>query len=167
MIYTDSTDHTDMALHLIYDANMRKDHYDGEHSLYRLSALINFNTVVYLDGASGELNYVLNKLSIFPVRPHQLLVESGYGWEVVWYATEHLVASSQKQYIKLILEFIAFLKQHQTPLFTIQFLERFLLDDPNKCISGLPNEAINFSPAFNEACFGNDGEIEVIRLQTC
>lgn len=164
MNFTNTTDYTNTALHLIYDADMRKDHYDGEHSLYRLSAVITFNTHLYLPEASKELEYVLNQLSQLPVRPHHLFVDNGNRWEVVWYANDRLVVTSQKQYVQLILEFVSFLEQNQAPLFSLEMQEGFLLDDPAERISGLPDEALNLSPEFNALCFGNYGEIEVISL---
>lgn len=167
MNFTNTTDHTDMALHLIYDADMRKDHYDGEHSLYRLSAIITFNTRIYSTRTSREQGYILNYLSQLPVRPHHLFIKNGYTWEVAWYANHNQVVTSKKQYVQLILEFISFLEQHQAPLFIMEIQDGFLLDDPAERISGLPNEEINFSPTFNDICFGNDDEIEVIRLSTC
>lgn len=167
MNFTNTTDHTDMALHLTYDADMREDHYDGEHSLYRLSAYAKFNTHLYLPEASKELEYVVDYLSQLPVRPHHLFVDNGYGWEVVWYAKEHQVVTSQKQYVQLILEFVSFLEQNESPFFSFVLQEGFLLDDPAERISGLPNEALNFSPEFNASCFGNDDEIEVMGLKRC
>ena len=78
MNFTNTTDHTDMALHLIYDADMREDHYDGEHSLYQLSAVITFNTRIYSTRTSREQGYILNYLSQLPVRPHHLFTKNGY-----------------------------------------------------------------------------------------
>ncbi len=167
MNFTTTTDHTDMALYLTYDADKREDHYDGEHSLYRLSAYVTFNTHLYLPEATKELEYVLNYFSQLPVRPHHLFVDNGYGWEVVWYAKEHQVVTSQKQYVQLILEFVSFLEQNESPFFSFVLQEGFLLDDPAERISGLPNEALNFSPEFNALCFGNENEIEVISLNKC
>lgn len=167
MNYTNSTDFTTLtnaALYLMYDADLSEDHYSGEHSLYRLAAEIRFNTRLYPKEASDELKYVLNKLSNLPVRPDHLFVNGGDRWEVVWYAKEHQVVTSKKQYIQLILEFVSFLEEHPSPLFMMVMQEGFFWDDPNDCISGLPNEALNFSPQFNANCFGHEGEIEVIEF---
>lgn len=92
---------------------MREDHYDGEHSLYRLAAYVTFNafkynnfikylryttrkpvvltgkppkncpTHLYLPEAFKELEYVLNHLSQLPVRPHHLFVDNGYGYLII------------------------------------------------------------------------------------
>lgn len=142
--------------------SMRKEHSDGEHLVGCLVATIGFNSNLQFPEASKELEYVLNQLNQLPVRPHQLFVESGSSWEAVWYANDYQMVSDKWEYAGLILDFSEFLEQHQAPFFTTFLQDWFLLADSGERISELPNEAINFSPAFNVAWFGNDGEIEVI-----
>jgi len=141
---------------------MPKGYYDGEHLVGCLVAKIEFNSNLHLPEASKELEYVLNQLNQLPVRPHQLFVEKGGSWEAVWYANGYQKVSNKWEHMSLILDFLELFAQHQTQFFSTLLPDGFLLADSGERISELPNEAINFSPAFNVACFGNEGEIEVI-----
>lgn len=165
-MYTEQTNETlalaNQALELM-NADIRTDHYDGEHSLYRLAAYVPINQFVPNFYDSPELEYILTYLSNLPVKPHRIFVDGAGGVEVDWFANGAQVVTSKTQYVQLIMEFEWFLKVHSSAFFTLELQEGMFSDDPNERITGYPSEELNFKPKFNAECFGNDGVIEAIR----
>lgn len=165
-MYTKQTNETlelaNQALKLM-NTDICTDHYDGEHSLYRLAAYVPINQFVPYFYDSPELEYILTYLSTLPVRPHRIFVDGAGGVEVDWFANDALVVTSKAQYVQLIMEFQMFLQTYSSSFFTLEMQEGIFSDDPNERITGYPSEELNFKPKFNAECFGNDGVIEAIR----
>lgn len=150
------------ALELM-NADISKEHYDGEHSLYRLAAYVCINRSVPNFYDSPEYKYILAYLSDLPVKPYRIFVDDTGGVAIDWFANGSLVVTSKAQYVQLIMEFQMFLQNHSSAFFTFEMQEGIFHDDPNERITSFPSEKLNFKPKFNAECFGSNNKIEVIR----
>lgn len=150
------------ALELM-NADISKEHYDGEHSLYRLAAYLPINQFVPNFYDSPELEYILTYLSNLPIKPYRIFVDGAGDVAIDWFANDALVVTSKAQYVQLIMEFQMFLQNYSSPFFTLEMQEGIFSDDPNERITSYPSEELNFKPKFNAECFGCDGVMEVIR----
>jgi len=155
--------YTNKALYLVYGSDMRQDHYDGEHSLYRLAAYIPINTFIPYFYDSLELKYILAFLDKLPVRPSRVFVDGAGGVDIDWYPNKNLVTNSKLQYVQLLMEFQLFLQENSSIFFSFELQEQIFEDDPNERITGYPTEGLNFNPKFDATCFGSEKAIEVIR----
>jgi len=138
----------------------RKDHYDGKNALYRLSAIVDVqSTANSLIETVQKLTIKLNTLTVVPsevvVFPDRV--------EIHWYTKGYQMALNREQYLELLESYLSFIKEIDE--FEVKFLDRCLIEDPDRTVWGAPNEIINFKPKFNPDCFGLEGnKIKVLFL---
>lgn len=142
---------------------IRKDHYDGENALFRFSAVIYKGNSTEKLFEKQQLQLLLKELEIMSVVPNEIIIFTNR-IEIHWYPKGHQMVMNLNQYLGLISQFILYIRD--IPIRGIQFLERCLLEDPDRTVWGLPNELINFSPCFDSGCFGltDSQTIKVLKI---
>lgn len=143
---------------MLKECIIRKDHYDGQNALYRLSA------VIYLRSNENgiKVQHLIENSKGWKVPPSEMVVFSER-IEIHWYTIGYQMILNHEQYLELIRDYIIFLNSIDD--LNISFLERCLIESPDCTVWGVPNEIINFKPGFNSKCFGLGGlEINVVFL---
>ncbi|MCM3411128.1 MULTISPECIES: hypothetical protein [Bacillaceae] len=148
-------------LQLLKSSPIREDHYDGINALYRLSAVIEKDSLGEKVSLGKQLYELLQNIETWSVVPNEIVVFPDR-IEIHWYAKEFQMVMTRSQYLKLIIQFLFFLSNAQS---NIQFLKRCLMESPDRTVWGAPNEMINYSPTFSSTSFGLEGEkIKVLIL---
>ena len=138
----------------------RKDHYDGKNALYRLSAVVDIQTTG--NCLIESVQKLTEKLKSLTVVPSEVVVFQER-IEIHWYTKGYQMVLNREQYLELLESYLSFIKGIDE--FEAKFLDRCLIEDPDRTVWGVPNEIINFKPKFNPECFGLDGnKVKVLFL---
>ncbi|WP_112182537.1 hypothetical protein [Paraliobacillus zengyii] len=141
---------------------MRKDHYDGQNALNRFSAEVSLDNRLDTQSLNKMVNNLVWDSKKWMVSPDEIIIFTNR-IEIHWYAKAFQMVVTQEQYLELIQEFISFIKNIQN--FKLTFLERCLIEDPNRLVWSAPNEVIQFNTSFCTSCFClNEHETRVLFL---
>lgn len=151
-----------MTHYLLKKYTFRKDHYDGINALYRLSAVMSLESTSNESSITEQIQQLILKVKTWSVVPNEIVVFPNRA-ELHWYTIGFQMSMNQEQYLNLIQQFLSFL--NNIPEMDVQFLERCLIEDPERLVWSVPNQMINFLPEFTSECFGSKGqEIKVLIL---
>ncbi|MBE4907870.1 hypothetical protein IMZ08_07360 [Bacillus luteolus] len=142
---------------------MREDHFNGLNGIDRLAAYIPINPNESLNDVIEFSHTLVDQLSNLPIRPTRIIIHDDM-YEIDWGYNKYQVVVNETQYSKLIVDFCHYLNDYCPSEWNIGFQLGSLGDDPGPCIKGVPTDEINYSPRFNQDCFGNHGPIEVLSL---
>lgn len=141
------------------------DVYDGEHSINCFTAMVHLNTDLVAIRNIDEVNYILKYFTKLPVKPTEIRIYGDVGYiEIDWISNGYPVVNSKAEYIELVMEFKLFLRKFKSPFFNIHISDSFYFFNGAKSIKGISENVINFTPRFNQECFGSDKDITVKEL---
>ncbi|MFD1031724.1 hypothetical protein [Metaplanococcus flavidus] len=133
-------------------SSAREDHYDGIHSIYRLSAWVVVPDSMSFEESVKQFDQLVKDLSNLKVRPNRIYKHGGGLLEVDYYPRGYQMVMNKGQYAGLQLEFAQFLDQ--SPILGMSIQEGCYYDDPDDSVKSVSNAQINFFPEFNSKCFG-------------
>lgn len=145
---------------ILKSIKLRGDHYDGMNGLYRFSAVTSIDNLMAKNSSKEEIDRFIAELRTWPVIPNEVVIFIDR-IELHWYPKGFQMVMSKIQYLKLIYQFVSYL--HDLPKQNIHFLNRCLIEDPDRRVWGLPVDRVNCSPRFNSQDFGLEEE-ECIRV---
>lgn len=144
----------ELVLNEFIKGEVRKDHYDGKNILSRLAINIKY----YSD---REMNEILSLLKDADIRPEFIIiVQQERKIEVWWYSQNYNVIFDEKNYLRLIDEFMNYIIKLNLDNWDIQI--GMFSDDPIELEEyEYENLEIVKNPEFNKENFGLDGESQV------
>lgn len=144
----------ELVLNEFIKGEVRKDHYDGKNILSRLAINIKY----YSD---REMNEILSLLKDADIRPEFIIiVQQERKIEVWWYSQNYNVIFDEKNYLRLIDEFMNYIIKLNLDNWHIEI--GMFSDDPIELEEyEYENLEIVKNPEFNKENFGLDGESQV------
>lgn len=144
----------ELVLNEFIKGEVRKDHYDGKNILSRVAINIKY----YSD---REMNEILSLLKDADIRPEFIIiVQQERKIEVWWYSQNYNVIFDEKNYLRLIDEFMNYIIKLNLDNWHIEI--GMFSDDPIELEEyEYENLEIVKNPEFNKENFGLDGESQV------
>lgn len=144
----------ELVLNEFIKGEVRKDHYDGKNILSRLAINIEY----YSD---REMNEIISLLKDADIRPEFIIiVQQERKIEVWWYSQNYNVIFDEKNYLRLIDEFMNYIIKLNLDNWHIEI--GMFSDDPIELEEHeYENLEIVKNPEFNKENFGLDGESQV------
>lgn len=144
----------ELVLNEFIKGEVRKDHYDGKNILSRLAINIEYYS-------NREMNEILSLLKDADIRPEFIIiVQQERKIEVWWYSQNNNVIFDEKNYLRLIDEFMNYIIKLNLDNWHIEI--GMFSDDPIELEKHeYENLEIVKNPEFNKENFGLDGESQV------
>lgn len=133
---------------------VREDHYNGENSITRLAIDIEINS-------EDQKNAYINFFKHLEIKPEFLVFdESEKCMHIWWYSQQYNIVTSEKQYLKLVDNFIEYVDTLGLKDWEID--TGSFGDDPiYLCWNDMENKKVIINSIFNRESFGLHGEMQI------
>lgn len=144
----------ELVLNEFRKERVRKDHYNGKNILTRLAINIKYNS-------DRKMNEIVSLLKDIDIRPEFIIVKQQERKIAVWwFSQQNNVILNEKNYLRLIDEFIDYLINLNLDNWDIEI--GMFDDDPIELnINEYENLEIVKNPKFNKENFGLKGESQI------